>query len=140
MIGPPAPRPCSSCPYRQDVPSGVWTEHEYAKLPDYDHDTSSQPMLVFQCHQNGLEDDRARMCAGWAGVHKDPPLMALRIGLVTGQLDEDTFVAAMDYESPVPLFESGLEAYEHGIEDIDDPSPQACALVMEIARKRGLEL
>lgn len=25
----PAPRPCESCPYRRNVPSGIWTEEEY---------------------------------------------------------------------------------------------------------------
>ena len=27
-------QPCSSCPYRKDVPSGVWAHHEYEKLRD----------------------------------------------------------------------------------------------------------
>jgi hypothetical protein len=35
-INPPAPKPCESCPYRKDVPSGVWSEGEYRKLPQYD--------------------------------------------------------------------------------------------------------
>nr|WP_280343300.1 DUF6283 family protein [Nocardia neocaledoniensis] len=34
-IGPPAPRPCVSCPYRRDVPSGVWDFGEYEKLRGY---------------------------------------------------------------------------------------------------------
>lgn len=60
----PAPRPCESCPYRKDVPSGVWAEEEYRKLPDYDQETMKQPMGVFLCHQQNQ-----RVCGGWAGVH-----------------------------------------------------------------------
>ena len=30
------PKPCASCPYRCDVPSGVWHPDEYAKLEVYD--------------------------------------------------------------------------------------------------------
>lgn len=35
--------PCHSCPYRRDVPSGVWATEEYDKLLPYDADTASQP-------------------------------------------------------------------------------------------------
>jgi hypothetical protein len=114
----------------------VWSEAEYAKLPEYDRPTAYQPTMVFQCHQNDRDDPQARICGGWAGTHKD--LLAVRIGVAIGVLDEETAVAVMDYESPVPLFESGQDAYEHGVMDIDDPSQEACALVEEIARKRGL--
>lgn len=28
--------PCSACPYRVDVPAGVWAREEYDKLDPYD--------------------------------------------------------------------------------------------------------
>lgn len=59
----PAPSPCSSCPYRRDVPSGLWGANEYAKLRDYDNPTWAQPPGIFQCHQTGADDDKARLCA-----------------------------------------------------------------------------
>jgi hypothetical protein len=37
----PTKYPCPSCPYRKDVPSGVWAPEEYDKLPAYDNDTPS---------------------------------------------------------------------------------------------------
>lgn len=46
----PAPQPCASCPYRRDVPSGIWAAEEYAKLPAYDADTPFQPPHLFLCH------------------------------------------------------------------------------------------
>lgn len=30
----PSPRLCESCPYRRDVPSGIWDRSEYAKLTE----------------------------------------------------------------------------------------------------------
>ncbi|MFD7961193.1 DUF6283 family protein [Streptomyces zaomyceticus] len=42
---PPAPRPCASCPYRRDVPSGVWSRGDYVKLPLYDGPTWTQPAV-----------------------------------------------------------------------------------------------
>ncbi|MEU1550230.1 DUF6283 family protein [Nocardia sp. NPDC005745] len=32
QLGPPAPRPCESCPYRCDVPSGVGAAEEMEKV------------------------------------------------------------------------------------------------------------
>jgi hypothetical protein len=37
-----AARPCASCPYRKDVPSGIWAAHEYTKLLAYDGDILDQ--------------------------------------------------------------------------------------------------
>ena len=61
---PPARTPCATCPYRTDVPSGVWAPEEYAKLLAYDEETAYQPLSVFLCHQVD-----GRVCAGWAGCH-----------------------------------------------------------------------
>jgi hypothetical protein len=47
----PARNPCGSCPYRKDVPSGVWETLEYEKLPPYDGETFEQPFEAFFCHQ-----------------------------------------------------------------------------------------
>ena len=52
MIDPPAKRPCGSCPYRRDAPSGIWSREEYEKLPEYDKPTAYQPPQVFMCHRN----------------------------------------------------------------------------------------
>ncbi|MEV6909068.1 DUF6283 family protein [Amycolatopsis sp. NPDC051071] len=49
-LGPPAEAPCRSCPYRRDVPSGVWDISEYEKLARYDRDTGEQPTGLFQYH------------------------------------------------------------------------------------------
>ena len=127
----PAPNPCQSCPYRRDVPSGVWSQEEYEKLVRYDEPTYAQPQGMFQCHQNGREDDRARLCAGWVATHGDQSL-ALRLAVVRGQVDP----AVMDYTTDVPLFGSGVEAAEHGMAEIDCPGPQARVLIDKITQVR----
>lgn len=121
----PAPRPCASCPYRTDVPSGIWSEEDYAKLPLYDGPTWAQPLKLFQCHQRYGGDDLARVCGGWAGCHDGDHLMALRIASLAGEISVETAEAIRAYVSPVPLFASGAQAAAHGMREILRPGPEA---------------
>jgi len=127
----PAPKPCESCPYRRDVPSGVWSAHEYAKLARYDGPTWTQPTELFQCHQTDHDSARARLCAGWVACHGEE-LLALRIGAAIGTVNP----AVLNYTTAVPVFASGTEAMLHGVAKINDPSDEACAMVAKIADKR----
>ncbi|WP_433574861.1 DUF6283 family protein [Nocardia brasiliensis] len=136
VMGPPAPRPCSSCPYRRDVPSGVWHTDEYAKLRNYDQDMAEQPPGLFQCHQTDAHSDLRRLCAGWAGCHGDN-LLALRLALIQQRISAATFEAAINYQSPTPLFSSGAEAADHGQADIHRPSPDAVNAIDKISRRRS---
>ena len=116
---PPAPRPCESCPYRADVPSGIWAADEYDKLPAYDQPTFAQPTAVFLCHQ---QDGRA--CAGWAGCHNGDHLLALRFAGRDG-LSRETAEAIRDYRSPIPLHPSGEAAAAHGLAELEQPGSDA---------------
>lgn len=133
---PPAPRPCASCPYRQDVPSGVWSPEDYAKLPEYDGPTWTQPDGLFLCHQHDRDDERARVCAGWAGCHDMDENMAVRIAVARGDITVETARAICHYESPVPLFASGAQAAVHGMREIHRPGPEALAAMDKIERVR----
>lgn len=139
-IGPPAPRPCKSCPYRRDVPSGIWDESEYRKLVTYDGGTAGQPVEIFQCHQHDRGDSRSRICAGWAGCHAggddSAQLLSLRLAVVRGHISEATYVAASEYVSPVELFDSGAAAARHGMREVARPSRKAREMVAAIARHR----
>lgn len=130
MIGP-APNPCESCPYRRDVPSGVWSAQEYDKLRRYDAETYDQPGGLFQCHQHGQDDQRARLCAGWVACH-GVELLALRLAIARRRVDP----AVMDYTTRVPVFGSGSEAAAHGMRDIARPGAAARALIDKIATTR----
>ncbi len=132
----PAPRPCESCPYRRDVPSGVWAEEEYDKLPRYDAETPHQPASMFQCHQHDPDSDMARVCGGWAACH-GPDLLAPRIALIEGRIDPATFQAITAYTSPVPLFATGTQAAAHGRKDIDLPGEDAENAMTKISRNRN---
>lgn len=134
---PPAPRPCQYCPYRRDVPSGVWSKDEYAKLPLYDRPTWGQPTAVFRCHVHERDSERGTACGGWAGCHDGNELMALRVGTLTGEVSVETAEVIRDYVSPVPLFSSGAEAAEHGMREIDFPGPEALAAMDKIERIRS---
>lgn len=117
--------PCSACPYRQDVASGVWAFHEYEKLRDYDLPTGEQPFAVFACHATP-----EHLCHGWTVVHTrrghEFDLLALRVrGADYSQIPE----------TAVPLWGSGNEAADHGQADIDEPDEQAQATVARLVRK-----
>ena len=129
--------PCSSCPYRRDVPSGIWAWHEYEKLRDYDLPTAEQPWNVFVCHATP-----DHYCNGWVLVHNnrgpDPDnpmsvhpydLLALRLSEGMGRW------SGRIPESKTPLFSSGNEAADHGQRDISAPSPEARNTVDRLTRK-----
>lgn len=124
--------PCGSCPYRRDVPSGVWAASEYAKLPPYDEPDlgSGQPLTAFLCHQR-----TGALCAGWVGCHDMQNSIGLRLALAAGIVSEEAYAEALDYVSPVPLFSSGAEAAEHGRREITTPSVQARKVVGKLRKK-----
>lgn len=128
----PRKRPCSTCPYRCDVPSGIWSAEEYDKLPAYDHDAPEQAAAgafgLFFCHQR-----TGQLCAGWAGCHDMQNNLALR--MAAGDVDVE---AVLDYVSPVPLFASGAEAAEHGKREIHSPGEAARRKVRGLLRARSL--
>jgi hypothetical protein len=130
----PAKAPCRSCPYRRDVPSGVWHETEYDKLPGYDGDTSEQlaagAMGAFYCHQND-----GRLCAGWVGCHDMNESLGLRFAVKAGHISPEEWEEALDYVSSVPLFGSGAEAAAHGRAEIEQPGVQARRTIDRLTRK-----
>ncbi len=131
-VGGPALRPCGSCPYRRDVPSGVWAEEEYRKLAAYDAPTWGQPPRLFLCHS--APD---RVCAGWCGTHDMAESLGLRLALSDGSMAPADVEACLDYVSPVPLFASGTEAAAHGVADIPAPSPAAERVMAKVERRRA---
>jgi hypothetical protein len=112
---------CWACPYRRDVPSGVWDASEYDKLARYDAETFAQPFGAFHCHAAP-----ELLCHGWVVVHArqvdEHEPMAFRIFNIdpTGVRER------------VPLFGSGTEAAEHGKREIEHPSEEACRIVAHL--------
>ncbi len=100
-------RACAFCPYRRDVPPGVWHPEEYEKLRGYDAFTPEQPLAVFMCHSG---PDLA--CHGWAVVHTSRghsrDLLALR-------LRPPREIPAASTE----LFGSAEEAADYGQQEMD---------------------
>lgn len=136
MTAAPAPKPCASCPYRRDVPSGVWAAAEYDLLERYDGELWEQPEGLFQCHQNDRGSDRAQLCAGWVACHGPRELLGVLLAAATARMTPDEVVKTLDYHTDVPVFSSGLEAAEHGRRDIDYPSDEAIEMCAKIARRR----
>lgn len=129
---PPAPRPCISCPYRRDVPSGIWDTSEYEKLAAYDGETFAQPPNVFLCHQQD-----GRLCAGWCAVHDMDESLGLRLLSYRGGIGQFHLDEVLDYTTDVPLFDSGAEAAAHGLRDVNSPAGGAIKMIDRLERKRG---
>lgn len=110
-------KPCGSCPYRQDVPSGIWAEDNYTKLPAYDNALPAQPQSLFLCHQRD-----GNLCAGWLATHGPQELLAIRLGI---EMYETVDPAVYNYTTDVPVFASGKEACAHGVRDILNPGERA---------------
>lgn len=136
------PSPCASCPYRRDVPPGVWAPEEYEKLRTFDppatapdgrpwregyEPTMNDNPAIFLCHQQD-----GHLCAGWVACHGSDNLMGVLIGVIEGRIDP----AIYDYETDVPLHESGHEAARHGIANVN---PEAQKVINKINRKREAE-
>ncbi len=120
--------PCGSCPYRKDVPAGIWAAEEYAKLPGYDGPTWQQTPQVFQCHQQD-----GHLCGGWLMTHDPYELLALRLARSIGyQIDP----AVYDYSPDVEVFASGAQAALHGISGIENPSPAARRKIDGLVRQK----
>lgn len=131
-ILPPAPNPCGSCPYRRDVPSGVWHEEEYAKLPGYDRETASQSPDVFLCHQQD-----GRLCAGWVACHDMNESLGLRLAVSFGAIEVSDVHAILNYSTPVPIFASGAEAAAHGRAEIRTPGDRAAKTIDKLGRRQS---
>jgi hypothetical protein len=115
---------CLACPYRRDVPSGVWAAQEYEKLAEYDRETYDQPMGAFHCHATPEV-----ICHGWTVVHGRQDYEHEPIAFRMWGIDPDSV------EEHTPLFSSGTEACEHGKHDILHPSPEAREVVARLMDK-----
>ncbi len=125
----PAPRPCPSCPYRRDVPSGLWDRSEYDRLPSYDGEIAVQALTkeafsLFQCHQKTGD-----LCAGWLACHGSDNLLAVRLHTIDP--------SGYGYTTDVPLWGSGEEARAHGLLDYDSPGATARRMIDRLERKRA---
>jgi len=122
--------PCKSCPYRRDVPSGVWSAEEYDKLPAYDGEIIDQAKAgaggLFLCH---LKD--GCLCAGWLATHGAGNLLAMRMN---GRIVADE---AWEYQTAVPVFSSGREACDHGKRAIEKPGAKAARVIDRLVRRQG---
>ncbi len=121
------PVPCGSCPYRKDVPSGIWAKNEYDKLPSYDGETWEQSPAIFMCHQRD-----GTLCGGWLACHNPRELLALRFH--QHSIDPSVF----DYTTDVPVFESGAAARAHGIKDIKRPKVKARKMVAGLVKRQEM--
>ncbi|MFG6083753.1 DUF6283 family protein [Paracoccus litorisediminis] len=116
--------PCGSCPYRKDVPPGIWAAEEYEKLPLYDGETWEQSPALFMCHQRD-----GCLCGGWLMAHDRDQLLALRI---SRNLSPEVWT----YNPEVEVWESGAAAAEHGKAGIDNPSREAQRKIDGLIRSR----
>jgi hypothetical protein len=119
------PDPCEFCPYRRDVPSGVWSKEEYDKLEQYDRPTPEQPFSWFGCHAQP-----SFACHGWAVVHgkQQGPYALLARRMFPFDIPEPV----------VALFASGHQAAKHGRHRMANPGRAARAAVARLMQYRRI--
>lgn len=71
-----------------------------------------QAFGLFMCHQND-----GCLCGGWLLTHDRDHLLALRLNEVDASV--------WDYTPDIAVFASGQEAHDHGVRDLESPSPEA---------------
>lgn len=111
--------PCTSCPYRRDCPSGVWSAEDYFKLVKYDR---NEEFAVFLCHQTELAGEEI-VCRGWLTVQIDS--VAARLAVLRGMLTDAQRCAKVT----VPLYKTGLAAAEAGLRAINRPGKAAKKII-----------
>jgi hypothetical protein len=126
-------RSCSTCPYNKATPSGIWSAHEYAKLRDYDELPGAGPKLpealaVFFCHQTNATGVDT-ICRGWLSAHRDG--VAVRLAACMGALDP----ADVPTEDEPEYYNSGGEAAEAGMKDIECMSPEAILAARKLVNR-----
>lgn len=103
-------KPCEQCPWRKDVPTGVFPEQAYRESAPTSYDMAQS---TFACHMSGAENPAT--CAGFLLRHADNNL-SVRLSLMTGRIDL-TKIGDGGY----PIYESYREmAIANGV-DKDDP-------------------
>lgn len=124
--------PCQSCPYRRDVPSGIWAPEEYDKILAYDEETWNQPPAVFMCHQAD-----GALCRGWLDCHGSE-LLSVRI-YAGRSLDAEQVAQALSEGPAVPVFATAAEAAGHGRRSIKRPGSKARKLMQKLERKQRIK-
>lgn len=137
-------RACSSCPYRRDVPSGVWAREHYELLRDMDsRRTIKVPMLgpndetvmvdapnpnpgTFHCHQSNATG-RPTVCRGWLSVERNS--IGVRLLASFGGIEYEDIP---DEDESATYYSSGTEAAEAGLRDIENPSSEARLLCRKL--------
>jgi uncharacterized protein DUF6283 len=118
--------PCSTCPYRTDVPAGIWAFETYEMLRPYDAPTGEQPYAPFGCHSTP-----SQYCHGWAVTHNSRghafELLALRLHAPEAEIPK----------SEVIFFGSGNEAADHGQAELEEPSIEARLAVEKLQRRHA---
>lgn len=118
-------KPCSSCPYRKDHPSGVWHHEEYEKLRDYDHNRAFGIFLCHQTNAHGIET----ACRGWMSVARES--VAVRLGMAQGEFTPEQVYA----ECGVPLHATGDAAADAGQKKLARPPAKASTMIERLVRK-----
>lgn len=126
---------CQTCPYKRDTPSGIWSPEEYIKLAALDAEptmetlASGKAMTTFHCHQENATGTPTA-CRGWVWTHGHT--MGMRLALMNGLIDP----ADLPVEDESHLYyTTGVQACAAGMADIDEPGPEARALMDKLLER-----
>lgn len=129
---------CDTCPYRRDTPSGIWSEEEYRKLAKFDEPSIGPLGLpddnlfsTFHCHQENATG-KPTACRGWVWTHGDT--VGFRMAMFNGLIDPSDPNMPQEDESHI-YYDTGVEACEAGMVDIEEPSFEALLKVDSLVER-----
>lgn len=131
-----AATPCTTCPYRRDTPTGIWSRDEYEKLPAYDQrDFGGAPMATFHCHQEP-QIGKPTVCRGWLSVH--PDCIAVRMAYFSGLITKE-MMAEIPVKPDPALYSSGAQACRAGLKGVKRPGKKAKAAIEKLSKRKAVQ-
>jgi hypothetical protein len=130
-----APAPCTTCPYRRDVPAGIWAREEYLKLPGYDRQPFGgvESLATFHCHQEP-EIGKPTVCRGWLSVHADS--VAVRIARFQGLITKEDMATIPIHAEP-NLYSTGADACRAGLKGVRRPGKKARSAIEKLKKRKA---
>lgn len=130
--------PCSTCPYRKDVPAGYWHRSEFDRLAKADADPARG--AVFGCHKGKrAKPEKMQVCGGWLLDQKKRgvPNISLRLDMLKNR--EAVEAMAKITSGGAPMYASIADMCAANGIGVKSPRKRPMTLKQVLRRLRGVK-